>query len=402
MKILGKVIDMNTKVFHMSVQGANHIKHDKVCQDASVSYVDDKMAIAIICDGHGGDDYMRSDIGSKMAAQVGLKNIKEFIESITLDELLINKEQYLHQLKSSIIAKWRYEIERHARANMFRLEELEKVSEKARGRYEKFERIHSAYGTTFIAVAITSDYWFGMQIGDGRCVAVNQAGEFKQPVPIDEKCFLNATTSICDSDALNSFHHFFSRKLPIAAFVGSDGVDDSFKNDEQLYQLYKAISYSFTTTEFDIAKNDLYQYLPKFSEKGSGDDVSIAAVLDIEALREAEFIKSFSVEAEKKRIAENARLEAEKYEAEKKRIESKSNRAVDETAAIETPMLEELHRSVFQDFYDELMSSNEACISYIGGNNTWAPIELRRKRQAGKYIKKLTRSKSVKIYIIKR
>lgn len=397
MTIFGKGIHMNTNAFHMSVQGANHIKHNKICQDASTSYVDEKMAIAIICDGHGGDDYMRSDIGSDTAARVGLANIKEFIESVSLDDLLTHKDQYLHQLKASIIAKWREEIERHARANMFRLEELEKVSEKARGRYEKFERIHSAYGTTFIAAAVTPDYWFGMQIGDGRCVAVNQAGEFKQPVPVDEKCFLNATTSICDSDALNSFHHFFSRKLPIAVFVGSDGVDDSFKNDEQLYQLYKAVSYSFATTDFDTAKNDLYGYLPKFSEKGSGDDVSIAAVLDIEALREADFIKSFSVEEEKKKIAENARIEAEKYEAEKKRIEAKFNKSSDECSTIE---------EVKQDTESGSMEAApvvvELVISYIDIEVSYNLDNISRSKQVDKYVKIVRKRGIVKVEIIKR
>ena len=61
---------MNAKSFNLSVQGASHIKKNKECQDASVSFYDEKMAVAIVCDGHGGDDYMRSAAGSTFVAPV--------------------------------------------------------------------------------------------------------------------------------------------------------------------------------------------------------------------------------------------------------------------------------------------------------------------------------------------
>ena len=57
---------MNAKSFHLTAQGASHIKKNKECQDASSSYQDENCAIAIVCDGHGGDDYVRSAIGSKI------------------------------------------------------------------------------------------------------------------------------------------------------------------------------------------------------------------------------------------------------------------------------------------------------------------------------------------------
>ena len=294
---------METNVFHMSVQGYNHIKHNKTCQDASISYLDDQMSIAIICDGHGGDDYMRSDQGSKLAANIALECIKKFVQNTDIDSLIANKKDSIDQLKSTIIAEWRQAVEKHEEMNSFRISELEKVSQKSWSRYLKKERIHRAYVTTLIAVVLTKDYWIGMQIGDGRCVAMTPDGEFKQPVPIDSKCFLNATTSMCDSDAIQSFHHFFSEKLPIAVFVGSDGVEDSFQNDEQLHNLYKTIIYSFATNEFDKAKEDLYNYLPRLSEKGSGDDISISGILDISMLKELNFVKDYNIEEEKAKVA---------------------------------------------------------------------------------------------------
>ena len=61
--------------------------------------------------------------------------------------------------------------------------------------------------------------------------------------------------------------------------------------------------------------------MPRLSAKGSGDDVSIAAILDLDLLPELDIVKEFDREKEKARIEENARKEAEKNEAEKRRVE---------------------------------------------------------------------------------
>lgn len=312
---------MNAKSFNLSAQGASHIKKNKECQDASESYFDEKMAIAIVCDGHGGDDYMRSAVGSTLAAAVAKKNIINFLNAITKEQFWAKPENNMKNLEASIINGWNEAIYMHFAQNPFTEAELSGISEKARKKYTQDVRIESAYGTTMIAVAMTKEFWFGIHIGDGKCVAVNPEGKFVQPIPWDPKCFLNATTSICDSDALERFRYFYSEKLPAAVFVGSDGIDDCFSNNEQLHNLYKTILYSFGTSEFENAKNDLRDYLPRLSAKGSGDDVSIAAMFDFDIVPELEVVKDFDREKEKARVEENARKEAEKNEAEKKRVE---------------------------------------------------------------------------------
>lgn len=317
---------MNAKSFNLSVQGASHIKKNKECQDASRSYSDETIALAIVCDGHGGDDYMRSAIGSMCACNAAERNIKNFLENTSKDAFFTNPEKLLNNLEASIINVWNQLVYAHYEQNPFSERELSGISEKARKKYIQDERIESAYGTTLIAVAMTHDYWFGIHIGDGKCVAVNPEGKFVQPIPWDSKCFLNATTSICDSDALSSFRHFYSKKLPVAVFVGSDGIDDCFSNNEQLHNLYKAILYSFGTSEFEEAVDGLKDYLPRLSAKGSGDDVSIAAMLDFELLPELEVVKKFDREKEKARVEERAQKEAKKNEAEKRRVEQEHER----------------------------------------------------------------------------
>lgn len=317
---------MNAKSFHLTAQGASHIKKNKECQDASSSYQDENCAIAIVCDGHGGDDYVRSAIGSKIGCAVAEKNIKNFFLGVDKETFLSNPDKLLKNLEASIINGWNESIATYHSTNPFQEDELSTVSEKARKKYVDDGKIWSAYGTTMIAVAMNHDYWFGIHIGDGKCVAINPEGEFKQPIPWDPKCFLNATTSICDSDAIERFRHFYSEKLPAAVFVGSDGIDDCFSNNEQLHNLYKTVLYSFATTDFEEACEGLAEYLPRLSAKGSGDDVSVAALLDLDLVPELSIVKEFDREKEKARVEENARKEAEKNEAEKRRVEEEHAR----------------------------------------------------------------------------
>ena len=317
---------MNARSFHLTAQGASHIKKNKECQDASSSYQDENCVIAIVCDGHGGDDYVRSAIGSKIGCAVAEKNIKNFFLGIDKETFFSDPDKHLKNLEASIINGWNEAISTYHSTHPFQDSELSIVSEKARKKYVEDGKIWSAYGTTMIAVAMNQDYWFGIHIGDGKCVAINPEGEFKQPIPWDPKCFLNATTSICDSDAIERFRHFYSEKLPAAAFVGSDGIDDCFSNNEQLHNLYKTVLYSFATTDFDEACAGLEDYLPRLSAKGSGDDVSVAALLDLDLIPELSIVKEYDREKEKARVEENARKEAEKNEAEKRRVEEEHAR----------------------------------------------------------------------------
>lgn len=313
---------MRMQSFHLSTQGASHIKKNKECQDASESYYDERCAIAIVCDGHGGDDYVRSASGSAFACTAAKTSILNFIENVNRDELTRHHKQLIHNLKASIISAWNEAVYEHYEANPFTEAEIAVLSDRAKRKYLQEKRIESAYGTTLIAVACTKDYWFGIHIGDGKCVAVNPEGKFVQPIPWDEKCFLNATTSICDTDALNRFRSFYSEKLPVAVFVGSDGIDDCFSTEQQLNNLYKTVLYSFATSDFDAAVNDLSDYLPRLSAKGSGDDVSVAAVLDLDMIGEISVVKEFDKEKEKARVEENARIAAQKAEEERQRVEA--------------------------------------------------------------------------------
>ena len=329
---------MNFKAFHMSERGESHLHDGRVCQDSSASFSDECGTVAVVSDGHGGCDYVRSQIGSAMACEAAVKNIRRLFENISPEAFLAEPDMMLIQLEAAIINDWNESVRSHYEANPFTEEELDCVSEKAGASYRSGHRIERAYGATLIAAAVTRDYWFGIQIGDGKCAAFDEAGICTQPIPWDEKCFLNKTTSICGSDALRDFRHFYSEKIPTAVFMGSDGIDDSFKNEEDMYDFYKTILYAFSISDYTQAVDELKAYLPRLSKEGSADDVSIAAWMDMDALKSVvDKIKAEGEEAEepeenKKTEEEKETIENEKSEAGNEAEEGKKAEEEIETA----------------------------------------------------------------------
>ena len=57
-----------------------------------------------------------------------------------------------------------------------------------------------------------------------------------EPIPWDEDCQANITTSICDSEAIEEFRYCFMKESPVATLMGTDGIDDSYANFEEMYQ----------------------------------------------------------------------------------------------------------------------------------------------------------------------
>lgn len=294
--------------FSFSCQGESHKLINKPCQDNSISYSEEGLSIAIICDGHGGDRYFRSDVGSRLCVNITKELIKEFVFKID-KSLFVNKpfkqkkaigesdvleklndtDKALRHLFSSIIFKWNLEIELHADANPPTECEINKVNPDYIQTLINKVSLEKIYGCTLMAYVQTPDYWFAFHIGDGKCISFHEGEDqiWKEPIPWDEKCFLNKTTSICDSAALDEFRYCYQGdgNFPIAVFLGSDGMDDSFGPLENLVDFYMQIAKLLSQGNDDYAKKNIEETLPILSKKGSQDDMSLAYIYDINRLK---------------------------------------------------------------------------------------------------------------------
>lgn len=298
--------------YNFSCQGESHKVSNKPCQDFSYTAVTDNgMAIAIVCDGHGGDRYFRSDIGARFAAEVTQESVRQFVSSIdqglfegkpyTAEEAIaleessseepIKKQKTVdiafRQLFSSIIFQWNNKISEHATNTPISSWETEHVDSKYLEELKQGIKLEKIYGCTLMVYVQMPTYWFAFHLGDGKCISFQKEPFWMEPIPWDDRCFLNKTTSICDAVAINEFRYCYQGDghFPMAVFLGSDGLDDSFGEIENLTNFYIQVVKMLVNEGREATIKSVEEELPQLSTIGSKDDMSVAFVYDVDALR---------------------------------------------------------------------------------------------------------------------
>ena len=315
------------RVFCQSRLGASHVKSGKPCQDASIAWQSDDglTHIVVTADGHGGDTYVRSDVGARLATEIALQHLRQLIEkpdfaaaiagrkgavtarpegprkmpvnpadrSESQQELFLQdqlfarqiaglKEQdpYFQQLFAGILQEWRESIAEDSSLHPFTDAEKTLLGQ---------NRVEKAYGCTLLAFARTQDYWIAFHLGDGKMLATDAVGQWTEPVPWDCTCFLNMTTSLCNKNPLPSFRYAFDATghFPAAVILGSDGLDDSWGTMEKLQRFYtktliNCYEYEKEGKGFNYGVEELGDYLEhKLSPTGSRDDMTVAGIVDM-------------------------------------------------------------------------------------------------------------------------
>ena len=286
-------------------QGESHKATDKPCQDYSYSYAGDDISLAIVCDGHGGDRYFRSQWGAQFATDVIVSVVKEFVKTTNKslfrgqpftaegvvtenDKKLSPIDKELRQMFSSIITRWEDMIKQHAEENPITEWENENVPKQYIDEFLTKQSLEKHYGCTLMAYVQTKTYWLAFHLGDGKCIAFHDDDKvWSEPIPWDERCFLNKTTSICDSDAINEFRYCYqgNGKFPVAIFLGSDGIDDTYGEMENIANFYVEILKILAKDGIDTALQQLKDDLPIISRIGSKDDVAVATVFDLDKVK---------------------------------------------------------------------------------------------------------------------
>ena len=300
---------MKIDCINFTCQGESHKATNKVCQDYSYSKIyENGLAVAIVCDGHGGKRYFRSDIGARLACEVTEKNVNVFLE--TIDKSLFTNKPYtshtdiatqihnsqfekendidkaFRQLFSSIIFDWNTKILEHAKSTPLNEEELQYLENDWKLDFEQGISLEKVYGCTLMTYVQTSTFWFAFHIGDGKCVSFNSDAKWSEPIPWDDRCFLNKTTSLCDSTAIEEFRYCYegNGNFPSAIFLGSDGMDDSFGDELNLVNFYVQIVKELAEKDKEDVLNEIKTTLPQLSKIGSKDDMSLAVVFNQEEL----------------------------------------------------------------------------------------------------------------------
>ena len=275
------------RAFSRVERGYRHIKSDTVCQDfALATDAAPGCSVIVVADGHGGADYFRSERGARFIVQATAAALMEFAAETQAVQLRDLNERctLLRALFEKILSRWHESIDADLFDDPFEETQMEGVSQASRKQYLAGEGVDRAYGTTMIAALVTENYWIGLQQGDGRCIAVRSDGACEQPIPWDERCEANITTSICDENAADEFRHCFSEILPAAIFLCSDGVDGSYPDMDGTYGFCQALSSIYIRDGRPGLERAVAEYLPRLSRQGTGDDVTVAGLLCVDKL----------------------------------------------------------------------------------------------------------------------
>lgn len=289
---------MFQKVFGTTI-GYSHLSSHKPCQDSGIWEDRDGIIVFGVADGHGDERCFRSDRGSRFAVEVSKDALYDFYN--TLECNLLDKNRFLnsvnfqkelmHHLFQSIVSKWRTKVLTDYQADP--------VHDKV------ITDIKKAYGTTLMIGIMTSDYLLLLQQGDGHVFVFDDKLNYSLPIPWDEECVSNVTTSLCDNDAENHFRYKLITDIKniLAVFAGSDGVEDSFSSlDSTANNYYLPIIDEIATLGLFKENQKLSEDLADLSKKGSHDDITISGIVDADKILSVkDFIHNTYCNSSKKR-----------------------------------------------------------------------------------------------------
>lgn len=319
--------------FHETVRGHLHVMNEFPCEDSSASYSaeDGKYHIAIVADGHGSKSCFRSDYGSKVATEVAMECLQQFAEATLASEEVEDRfykdmfsnpryrQMTIRRLTDTIIAGWHDRVLENYKNDPPSVEEMgESAAE-----YEGGKNFVHIYGTTLIAALWMPKCLVLVHQGDGRCDVFYSDGSVDQPIPWDSRCEDTVTTSLCDEDVTDSFRSRvidLSVKPVMACYLGCDGVEDAYRDTYEglggshvlmggVHTFYKDLTCQLAKmgyAEFeDYLKTMLVDFSVngKFSRSGSGDDVSVAGIVDLDTIQQ--FITKYEYDVKRYALEEN-------------------------------------------------------------------------------------------------
>lgn len=399
--------------FDDKAYGHLHIMRDMPCEDASISFSEEnhKYHIIAIADGHGAKSCFRSNIGSKAAVDVAIKRLKEFAENklvstdieerfyIDMSDSSRYQQMTLKELTDGIITEWIDLVKADYINNPPTSEEMGEYIDE----YKDGENIAHIYGSTLIAALWMPFCLILLQQGDGRCDVFYNDGTADQPIPWDARCENNTTTSMCDCDAAESFrtkYIDFSERKVMACYMGSDGIEDAYRDTYEelggshvlmggVHTFYKDLTCQIALKSKEEFEDFLHKMLPefsatgRFSRTGSGDDISVAGIVDTSVIQQ--YVEQFQIDVQLYDLEERLfwkedelRGKTRKHgillkrwqevEEKVKQAQKEQEELTDELAILEPKLMQSKEKLIqLEEDLEEYQSDAEDIIEYIEG-----------------------------------
>ena len=266
-------------VLDATVRGSTHEHRGTPNQDAIATRVlADGEVVVAISDGHGGDRYFRSEVGSRMAVEIACDVLSEWWSRIAPGTgNPPSTERIEREVRNAVVPaitrEWRSQVATHIAAHPFTDEE--------RGRTTTPVDLQPviAYGATLL-VALASDRVLVLaQLGDGDIVLV-RGRDVVLPIEPDARLVASQTTSLCLENADADFRSTIVRDLDSLDLVllSTDGYANSFADDDW----ERSVGVDLAARVAQLGPDEIRLQLPAWlgeSAAASGDDTSVALLV---------------------------------------------------------------------------------------------------------------------------
>jgi WD40 repeat protein len=262
-----------------SARGASHALGDIVNQDAGLveEVGDGSGCVMAVADGHGDPLHARSDKGSKFAVEIAVRILADWIKRYG-DAGEADVRRAAAGLPEAILTAWRRRVADALKADPPHREEAERLRAGASAGTQDGALL---YGSTLLAAAICMRFVVYLQIGDGDIVAVTGEQTPRRPVTGRSDLPISQTDSLCQPDALTRFKlkvDFFTtdHARPDMIMMATDGYANSFDNDSEFLVVGHDFKKYLEDSGIDWVFSHAHAWLSETSERGSGDDITLA------------------------------------------------------------------------------------------------------------------------------
>jgi serine/threonine protein phosphatase PrpC len=262
-----------------SVRGASHIAAERPNQDAlKIARFDSgTTVVAAVADGHGGANYIRSEVGSRLAVTVATEELHSLLQLPAKRLLAFHRTELEDILANRIVRRWLDRVGKHNLKHPFCDAELATTPALQ-------QDATLAYGTTLLAAAANDRVALFVQIGDGDILTVSPRGGVSRPFERDPRLIGNETVSLCLPDAarqvrvgLKALNREDYDSIPVLILLSTDGYSNCFKDENAFAQVGKDyLDLLEASNGTMVVRKNLRTWLRQASDQYSRDDITVA------------------------------------------------------------------------------------------------------------------------------
>ena len=236
---------------------------------------------------------------------------------------------------------WQEAVIAHYRANPLTEQEIQDAGN-LYDTYAAGKRLPHIYGATLLAAVMTDEQMLLIQKGDGHAFFIYDDGTTSHDViPWDERCQLNFTTSLCDTDAADTYKcaivSMRSRPGIAAVVLASDGLEDCYATMDAADVAVGQIAVFGAQEGTENLQNYLQSELTGMSDRASRDDISVVGWLKPAAV--LPFRRRFELLSEQFRVQaslKEAQLHLGSMSGSKQRMEDRMKKLQADLAQLRT------------------------------------------------------------------